>query len=125
MTEKRKILIIDDSDYVRSFLADLLTDAGYDVLEASKGADGVAVQNRERLDCILLDVILPDIDGLEVLKRIREKDTRLPVLMMTAEDPGWVRMTCENYGANGFLSKIFEPENILEVIENAIIDAES
>lgn len=120
-----KILIIDDSEHVRSFLTDVLVEAGYQVITAPDGERGLEVLKQERPDCILLDVILPGIDGLEVLRRAREGGCKIPVLMMTAEDPGWVRMSCESYGANGFLSKVFDAENIIESIENVIIDAET
>ncbi len=120
-----KILIIDDSDHVRGFLTDFLGEAGYEVIEASTGLGGLELLRSRRVNCVLLDVILPDIDGLEVLKRIRQKDNKLPVLMMTAEDPGWMKMHCESYGANGFLSKVFDTENILEAIENVILESET
>jgi DNA-binding response OmpR family regulator len=119
------ILIIDDSEHVRSFLTDILAESGYQVIAAPDGEQGLEVLKREHPDCVLLDVILPGIDGLEVLRRIRETNLKIPVLMMTAEDPGWVRMSCESYGANGFLSKVFDAENIVESIENVIIEAET
>jgi len=119
------VLVIDDSEHVRNFLSDLLSDNGYKVREAASGEKGLEQFAEEKPDCVLLDVILPKIDGLEVLKRIRESDSVTPILMMTAEDPGWVRMSCEKFGANGFLSKVFDPENILEAVENAILDAET
>ena len=80
---------------------------------------------QHRVDCVLLDVILPGIDGLEVLKKIRKQNAHIPVLMMTADDPGWMRLNCESYGANGFLSKVFDTENILETIENLILESDT
>ena len=120
-----KILIVDDSEHVRSFLSDVLSEAGYEVLEAPTGSDGLEAVKQNHIDCILLDVILPDIDGLEVLRCLRQEGCKIPVLMMTAEDPGWIRMTYESYGANGFLSKVFDTDNIIEAVENVIIDAET
>lgn len=119
------ILIIDDSEIVRSFLTDALTEAGYEVVEAENGTKGLEAFHEQKPDCVLLDVLMPDIDGLEVLKRIREENEDLPVLVMTGDDPGWARRTCESYGATGFLSKAFDAEKLVETVENVILDAES
>jgi CheY-like chemotaxis protein len=119
-----KILVVDDEAFVRAFLADALSDAGYEVVEVENGEDALSFLRRERPDCVLLDIILPGIDGLEVLKRLREKEQSMPVLIMTAEDPGWARRSCEKYGASGFLSKALDGERVVEMVENAILEAE-
>jgi len=119
-----KILIIDDSDFVRSFCRDVLEDGGHEVEEAINGKEAIEVFE-DGFDCILLDVIMPGMDGLEVLKAIRAKDTEITVLLMTGEDPGWARRSCEQYGASGFLSKALGAEKLLSQIEEAILDSES
>ena len=119
------VLVIDDSDYVRSFCRDVLSDAGYIVLEAPDGLEGVEQFRSAKPDCVLLDIILPDIDGLEVLKQVRDITDKVPVLIMTGDDPGWARRTCEGYGANGFLSKALDADRIVDSVEEAILEAES
>src|SRR5262245_26309289 len=119
-----KVLVIDDSEHIRHFMNDVLSEAGYEVIEAENGSDGLAAFRRFRPDCTLLDVLMPDIDGLEVLKRIREEEgSHLPVLLMTGDDPGWARQHCTNYGANGFLSKALYAEKIVETVEETILSS--
>lgn len=120
-----RVLVIDDSSHVRQFLGDVLSDAGYEVDHAENGEQGLTLFRTASHDCILLDVLMPDLDGFEVLKRIRETADSLPVLIMTGDDPGWARRTCESYGATGFLSKTLRAEKLLEAIEDVILDSES
>lgn len=120
-----KVLVIDDSELVRDFLTDVLSEAGHEVIEAENGTQGLEAFQQKKPDCVLLDVIMPDIDGLEVLRLIRQESSDLPVLVMTGDDPGWARRTCSNYGATGFLSKVLDTDALVETVENAIIEAES
>ena len=124
-SEVSRVLIIDDSDLVRDFLSDTLSEAGYEVIEAENGAKGLEAFESRQPDCVLLDVVMPDIDGLEVLRRIRERSNELPVFVMTGDDPGWAKRTCSRYGATGFLSKMFDSDIVVETVENAILEAES
>jgi CheY-like chemotaxis protein len=120
-----KVLVIDDSEHVRHFLSEVLGDAGFDVSSAENGEQGLALFQTGRPDCVLLDVLMPGIDGFEVLKRIRETQEYLPVLIMTGDDPGWARRTCESYGATGFLSKTLFAEKLVETVEDVILSSQS
>lgn len=124
-SDMAKILVIDDSPFVRGFCRDVLSEAGFVVLEAENGTQGLDTFRSERPDCVLLDVLMPDIDGLEVLKQIREVADRTPVLLMTGDDPGWARRTCESYGATAFLSKALSADRLVETVEEVILDFES
>lgn len=119
-----RILVIDDSEFVRQFLADCLGDAGHEVELAEDGRAGLAAFRAKAPDCILLDVLMPDIDGIEVLRQIRAESESIPVMLMTGDDPGWARRTCEEYGANGFLSKAFYADKVVESVEELLLDLE-
>ena len=119
------VLVIDDSEHVRQYLSDILSDAGFIVREAKDGETGLALFNSSAPDCVLLDVLMPGIDGFEVLQKIREVAQHLPVLIMTGDDPGWARRTCESYGATGFLSKSLYADKLVETIEDVILSSES
>jgi DNA-binding NarL/FixJ family response regulator len=112
------ILIVDDHSVVRSGIRQFL--AGTNDLEvtaeAANGQDGLALALRDKFDVVVLDLTLPDINGLEVLKRIRRKKPNLPVLIfsMLAEDDFAVPALAG--GASGFLSKDSSPEDILTAI---------
>ena len=120
-----KILVIDDCESVRDFIGCVLNDAGYDVYEAENGTKGLETFSVCHPDCVLLDIIMPDIDGLEVLNRIRKDSDETPVLLMTGHDPDWAERCCKQYGASGFLHKVIDAETLLERVEEVILDAES
>jgi CheY-like chemotaxis protein len=120
-----RILVVDDSDFVRIFCRDALEDGGHEVDDAANGTDGIAMFEAGKYDCVLLDVLMPDIDGLEVLKEIRKVDQDVPVLLMTGDDPGWARRSYEQYGATAFLSKALGADKLIDKVEEVILDAET
>jgi DNA-binding response OmpR family regulator len=79
----QKILIIEDEDGIIHLLNLYLKDAGYDVVTAKDGADGLALHAREQPDLVILDIMLPAVDGFEVCRRIRAW-SKTPILMLTA-----------------------------------------
>ena len=78
-----RILLIEDDDELRELLARYLGGQGLNVQEAANGRDGLALAQEELVDLVVLDIMLPDINGLEVLRRLRGR-TRLPVILLTA-----------------------------------------
>ena len=110
---KRKVLIVDDTPLNVKILADVLDFKGYQVITASGGNEGLAKVASERPDIVLLDVMMPDLDGYSVCRAIRANpDTAiLPVVMVTALDPAKERIKGLEAGADDFLSKpINQPE---------------
>jgi len=108
----RSILIVEDDPLVRKTLASQLAKKGFDVAVAEAGEDGVRVFSEFTPDLVLLDVRLPDIDGLEVLRRIRERDRRAVILVMTAFDDMKTTVEAIKLGAFEYLVK---PLNMTEL----------
>ncbi len=79
-----KILLVEDDPMLRDGLADLLQGAGHDVEEVADGSDGVNRGREEAFDLVILDLMLPKIDGIEVCRRLRTARPALPILMLTA-----------------------------------------
>ena len=119
-----RILVIDDSEFVREFLSDCLSDAGHEVLLAEDGTVGLERYSSDTPDCILLDVLMPGIDGIEVMRQIRSRCQQIPILLMTGDDPGWARRTCEEHGASGFLSKAFYADKVVESVEEILLSSD-
>jgi two-component system invasion response regulator UvrY len=116
-----KILIADDHAVVRGGLRQFLANESdmRIVGEARNGAEALALVNAESWDLLLLDIALPDLNGIEVLKRVKQAMPGLPVLIfsMFAEDD--YAMTALEAGASGYLPKDTEPERILDAIRRA------
>jgi two-component system NtrC family sensor kinase len=118
-----KILIIDDSTTIRSFLSEMLRSLGYVVLTASDGKRGLDKSLAERPDLILLDFHLPRLSGIEVLEALQKENYEVPVILMTAHGSESVAVQAFRLGVRDYLTKPFESERILEVIEKALTES--
>jgi adenylate cyclase len=113
-----KILVVDDTPKNVKLLADVLSAKGYAVTTASLGPEALAKVEAERPDLVLLDVVMPEMSGYEVCRKIRENPATgiLPVVMVTALDPGEERIKGLEAGADDFLTKpINQPELLARV----------
>ena len=109
-----KILLIDDSWLTRRGLSGMVSAMGHDVLEADNGIRGLEMIARETPDCILLDLLMPAMDGYDVLKRLRDTGIRIPVLVCSADIQHTAREKCMTLGSAGFINK---PPNETELKE--------
>jgi len=100
-----RILVIEDEENMRMALRDCLLDDGYRVLTASDGDSGLEVVTREQPDAVVLDVMLPKLDGFELCRRLREREIEVPVLMLTARGQIEDRVTGLDAGADDYLVK--------------------
>ena len=116
-----KILIIEDEPSFRTFYSDMLNMAGYQVLEAEDGEAGWALVQSEKPGMILLDLIMPKLGGLEVLKKIRGNDEtkEIPVIIMSADKNEWFNERALKAGAVGFLQKPFTDQALIDFIKVA------
>jgi DNA-binding response OmpR family regulator len=117
-TDAKKILVVDDTPLNVKMLADLLTFKGYQVVTAASGAEALAKIESEHPDLVLLDVMMPKMNGYEVCQKIRANAATgmLPVVMVTALDPAQERVKGIEAGADDFLSKpINQPELLARV----------
>ena len=106
----RRILFIDDDPQIRRIIRLVLQEDGYDLLEANSGLDGIVSAIRNRPDLILLDVMMPEIDGYEVCKRLREnpRTANIPVLMVTALGETASKIRGLDSGADDYITKPFD-----------------
>jgi|SRR5436190_8627372 two-component system phosphate regulon response regulator OmpR len=107
-----RILLIEDDHRLAEMVKSYLGQAGFQVTIAARGELGVAAEKRESFDAIILDLMLPDIDGLDVCRRVRlRSDT--PILMLTARGDTMDRVVGLELGADDYLPKPFEPRELL------------
>lgn len=107
-----RVLIIDDDEKLRKLLGEYLKDHGFHSTCIADGADVLRVLSTDRPDLVILDIMLPGKDGLEVLKEIR-KDHGLPVIMLTARGDDTDRIVGLELGADDYLPKPFNPRELL------------
>ena len=108
-----RVLVVDDEPAVREVLARILEVEGFEVALAGDGRAAVRAQASAPADAVLLDVLMPGLDGLEVCRRLRDTGDRTPVLMLTARDGVGDRVAGLEAGADDYLSKPFALEELL------------
>ncbi len=112
----QKILVIEDDEGIIHLINLYLKDAGYAILIARDGADGLALHARENPDLILLDIMLPTIDGFEICRRIRAW-SQTPILMLTARGDEEDRISGFELGADDYLTKPFSPRELVSRVK--------
>ena len=115
MTERKSILVCDDDPLLVDLLEYRLSSRGYDVAVARDGSEGLAWLEDNRPDAVILDAMMPVVDGYEVLRHIRENPTTatLPVIMLTARKQERDIVGALQLGANDYIVKPFIPEELV------------
>ena len=117
-TEKKKILVVEDSSTTRKVISITLGQKGYDIIEAKDGLEALSRLNEEKPDLILLDIILPKMDGYKILSIIKSnavfKD--IPVIMLTSKDGFVHKVKGKLAGSAAYLTKPFDPKVLVETI---------
>ena len=120
MSNPLRILVIDDEPAIRRFLRTSLTAQGYSLLEAEDGETGLAMLRRNAVDVLVLDLGLPGIDGLEVLKRMREGGSSVPVIVLSSRDDERGKVAALDIGADDYVTKPFGMDELLARIRAAV-----
>ena len=113
------ILIVDDSPTETFRFKEILTKHGYDVLEASNGADGVTLAKAEQPDLVSMDVVMPGVNGFQATRQItRDEDTKhIPVVIVSTKDQATDRVWGKRQGAIDYLIKPIEENQLIDVIK--------
>ncbi len=117
--KQQTVLVVEDEPSISSFVAAYLKNAGYAVRAAGTGGEALRQVAAERPDLILLDLMLPDIDGIEVCKRIRQ-ESDLPILMLTARDEDVDELIGLEVGANDYVTKPFNPRVLIARVKKLL-----
>ncbi len=124
MGGERTLLVIDDDERLRSLLAEYLGGRGFSVLTAEGGKAGLARLRGGGIDLVVLDVMMPDLDGFEVCRRLRSF-SKVPVVMLTARGDEMDRIVGLEIGADDYLPKPFNPRELLARIQAVLRRAEA
>ncbi|MBX3171291.1 MAG: response regulator transcription factor [Candidatus Eremiobacteraeota bacterium] len=112
-----RAILVEDQSLVRASLASILISNGVDVVaETMLGAEAVQLVERHRPDLMLLDLALVDMDGVQVLRDLRMRDLKLPVLVVTGAGTAYRLRSSMEAGANGFLPKTASPEELVKAV---------
>ena len=116
---KHKVLIVDDNPDSVAIMRSILESRGYDVAAANSGTEALALLQRETVNLVLLDIMMPEMNGIEVLQRIKDNAAtgRLPVILVTAKTQDEDVLSGYQYGADYYITKPFTAKQLLYGIE--------
>ena len=125
VSDRRLILVVEDEPALRRFLELLLLRNGYDVAVAEDGPEALVAAGRRRPDLVLLDLMLPKMDGFEVCERLRATPStaRVPIFVVTARTTPETRQRCLAAGADEFIPKPYDPRDLVDRIGRCLGDA--
>jgi DNA-binding response OmpR family regulator len=121
--QKKKILIVDDDGSLRNVLKDKINHEGFTALTAGDGEEGLKIGIKEKPDLILLDVIMPKINGIKMLKKLREDEwgEHVPVLLLSNDDdPEHIRETLKDNATDYLIKSDWELEDIIKKIKETL-----
>lgn len=109
----KKVLVVDDEQSIVTLLKYNLEQAGYTVLTAMDGEEGIKLAAEEKPDLMVLDLMLPKLDGIEVCKLLRQQKINVPILMLTAKDDEFDKVLGLELGADDYMTKPFSPREVV------------
>jgi DNA-binding response OmpR family regulator len=117
--QTQSVLVVEDEASIASFVALYLKNAGYDVRTAANGAEALAAVGASQPSLIVLDLMLPDIDGIEICRRIRQSSD-VPILMLTARDEDVDKIIGLEVGADDYMTKPFNPRELVARVKSIL-----
>ncbi len=119
---EKKILVVDDEPHMLRLVQFNLERAGYSVITAKDGQEALKILEKEKVDLIIADVMMPEIDGLELCKRVKadSKWKSYPVIMLTAKAQLTDRVSGREVGADDYITKPFHPKELLATVNNVL-----
>ncbi len=120
MSELASILVVDDEPIMQEILGDFLREEGYSIDIADSGEEGVELAQKSSYDCAIVDLMMPGIDGIETMQKLREIDTSLPVIVVTAFASVESAVEAMKRGAFEYITKPFKNDEVLVVLQKAI-----
>ncbi|MEN6299441.1 MAG: response regulator [Anaerolineaceae bacterium] len=115
-----KILVVDDAEFLRVRISKMLSGEGHDILEAENGLKAIETYKASKPDLVLMDITMPEMDGLAALKEIKSFDPGARVVMLTALGQESVVLQAIKSGARDFVVKPFEKERVLSAISKLL-----
>ena len=117
MEKKKHILLVEDDESILFGLQDILEGQGYQISTASNGIDGLKLATENSIDLLILDIMLPGMNGLEICKKVKKEKLTFPIIMLTAKSSEIDKIAGLDYGADDYITKPFSPRVLLARIK--------
>jgi CheY-like chemotaxis protein len=119
MKKMTSVLIVDDAAFARRMLRKMLQVDGYEILEASNGQEGLDMVRSHTPDCVLTDILMPDVDGFAFLQMLQESGITVPTIIVSADIQDAARDRGMKLGAYGFLNKPLKEDEVRQAVRQA------
>ncbi len=120
--KKHRLLVCDDEMLVRDFLTEQLRDEGYDVDEAKDGIECLSLIEKHRPDALLLDLRMPNMDGMTVIRKMREMGVTIPILVISSHEDLGQQMEIDELQVGAFIPKPFDPSEVSALVQAALLE---
>lgn len=120
MTEKSKILVVEDNDFVRMQIVRYLIDAGYDVREGIDGSEALSIIKSDNIDLAVVDVRMEPVDGFEFLRALRGMEKEIPVILVTGDNSNDVLEKCAEYHVGAVMIKPVQKERLITAVGRSL-----
>lgn len=118
------ILVVDDSWLIRQTVTNMLKRAGFEITQAENGGQALEKCDSETFDCIMLDLLMPDMSGIDVVKKLHEKGIKTPVIILTADIQSTTQQRCHEAGVTDFLIKPPKEEHLIYKLKSLLSSKE-
>ena len=120
---RKKILVIDDSELMLNIISDVIKEAGYEVITASGGKEGLELVKKEKPYLVLLDVTMPEMSGFDVCESLRadESNNLMPIIILTARNMDEDKLRGLELGADDYITKPFNPRELVSRVNNTLL----
>ncbi|MGC4377208.1 response regulator transcription factor [Fictibacillus sp. Mic-4] len=115
-----KLLVVDDDDHIRELVNVFLRNEGFEVIEAADGAEALLKLEAQKIDMVIMDIMMPNMDGWQLCKEIRTYYGELPILMLTAKGETTQKVKGFRLGTDDYLVKPFEPEELVMRVKSIL-----
>lgn len=112
-----RVLVVDDSLLQRKTLSSIVEDEGHEAQTASNGKEGLEMILDHAPDCVILDMLMPEMSGIEVLEALQTKGVTVPIVVITADVQEWMKTRCLELGAQHFLNKPVRQDEVRETLK--------
>ena len=122
METRKRVLVVDDEPGIGNFLRVKLRLAGYDILNTTSGAEAIELVQTQQPDVMLLDILMPDITGMDVIDKVRTF-SQVPIIVFTGHPD--IASFASKLGANDYIAKPFNPDLLVEKIKSVLITSQT
>jgi len=118
--DMKKIMITDDSAFSRNIMRQIIESGHYQVIEAANGSEAIALFKTGKPDAVTMDLLMPDMDGIDAVKKILEADPEAKVIVCSTDKQKFRVKEAKDAGAAAFIPKPADPEKLLEILNNIL-----